>query len=222
MIGIKYPNIKFREYIDYISKYCKNNNLTLIIKGSLAVNKACEYSDIDLIIFGKLNKNNIYEIIYNYNNPLLINISKNPKGMLIITYENDISIDLDLREAIIKEDIIQENKILVNNGVNLSKTIIRYKLKISDYCKNHSKKLFEILKLIIKGTNKYLSNKETVANEFLHEIIEKCEKYFGIKIICFNNNYKNDIQLIYNELLKKYDIDKDKQIYFNKLIGGII
>jgi hypothetical protein len=220
MIEIKYPNNKFREYINFISKYCVKNNLTLILKGSLAENNACEYSDIDLVIFGKLNKNNIYEIIYNYNNPLLINLSTNPKGMLITTYENDISVDLDIRKTIIAEDIIPENKILVNNGVNLSKSIISYRIKISDYCKNHSKKLFEILKLIIKGTNKYLSIKEKVANDILIEIKEKCKKYFGINNLDYNNNYKHDVQLIYNELLNKYDIDRMKKIYFNKLLRG--
>jgi hypothetical protein len=219
MIELKYPNIKFREYIEFISEYCKNNNLTLILKGSLAINKACEYSDIDLVIFGKFTKNIIYEVIHNYNNPLLINLSTNPKGMLIITYENGISIDLDIRETIIEEDIIQENKILINNGLNLSRNITRYYLNISDYCNNCSNELYEILKLIIKGTNKYLSNKEAVANEFLTEIKEKCEKYFGIKDLKYNNNYKNDMQLIYKYLRLKNNIDIKIQNYIEKIIG---
>jgi hypothetical protein len=219
MIELNYPNINFKEYIGFISKYCKKYNLTLILKGSLAVNKACEYSDIDLVIFGKLNKSNIYEIIYNYNKPLLINLSTNPKGMLIITYENGISIDLDIRETIIKEDIIQEDRILVRNGFNLSKHIIRHDLDISDYCDIYSNELFEILKLIIKGTNKYLSNKEAVANEFLIEIKEKCQKYFDIDDLNYTNNYKNDIQLVYKYLRSEYNIDTIKQKYIEKIIG---
>ena len=219
MIEIKYPNIKFREYINFISEYCKNNNLTLILKGSLAVNKACEYSDIDLVLLGKLDKNSIYEIVYNYNNPLLLNISTNPKGMLIVSYENNISIDMDIRKTIIEKDIIPENKILVNNGINLSKSIIRYKLNISDYRNNYSNELYEILKLIIKGTNKYLSNNKTIANDFLVEIKEKYKKYFGTEELNFNNEYRHDVQIIYNDILRKNDIDKTKQTYFNKLLG---
>jgi predicted nucleotidyltransferase len=218
MVELKYPNIKFREYINFISKYCEQSNLTLILKGSLADNSACEYSDIDLIVFGKLKEDNIYEIIYDYNNPLIINISTNPKGMLIITYENGICIDLDIRKTIIEEDIIQKNKILVNNGINLSQSIIRYGLDISDYSNNYQHELFEIFKLIIKGTNKYLSNKGTVANEFLIEIKEKCKSYFGIDELGFNNNYKHDIQLIYKHLLLKNDIDKTKLKYFDILL----
>ena len=218
MIELNYPSILFREYIEYISNYCKKYNLTLILKGYLAISNACEYSDIDLVIFGKLDKNNIYEIVNNFNNPLLINISTNPKGMLIITYENNISVDLDVRKTIIEDDIIQDNKILVNNGINLSESIIRYELNIFDYCKNHSKELFEILKLIIKGTNKYLSNNKTAANDFLIEIKEKCKKYFCIEELNYNNNYKHDIKLIYNDLLTKYEIDNIKQKYFNKLL----
>jgi predicted nucleotidyltransferase len=219
MIELKYPNTNFMEYIKFISKCCVKNNLTLILKGSLAENTACKYSDIDLLIFGELNNKNVFEIVDKYNIPLLINISTNPKGMLIITYENSISVDLDIRKTIIEEDIIQNNKIIINNGINLSNSIIRYDLNILDFNSIYSIELLEILKLMIKGTNKYLSKKETIANEFLVEIKEKCKLYFGIMELKFNNNFKHDIILIYKYIVSKYNLDEKKQKYFNKLFN---
>ena len=53
---------------------------------------------------------------------------------------------------------------------------------------------------------------------FLIEIKEKCKKYFCIEELNFNNNYKHDIKLVFNDLLTKYEIDKIKQIHFNKLL----
>ena len=219
MVELKYPNTSFVEYIEFISKYCIKNNLTLILKESLAENTACEYSDIDLLIFGELNNKNITEIVHNYNIPLLINISTIPKGMLIITYENGFSIDLDVRKTIIEEDITQNNKIIINNGISLSKSIIRYDLNIMDFNSVYSIELLEILKLIIKGTNKYLSGKETCANEFLVEIKDKCKLYFGIMEFQFDNNYEHDIILIYKYIISKYNLDEMKHKYFNKLLS---
>lgn len=84
----------------------------MILKGSLTKGTATKFSDIDLIILGSIDSSKVDKIISIYGNPVMTNFTENPKGILILIYQDNISVDLDIRETISQEDL-QNSKVLL-------------------------------------------------------------------------------------------------------------
>lgn len=56
---IDYPSSNYRNYIESIYEFCKNNRFSMILKGSLAKGTATKFSDIDLIILGNIDSSKV-------------------------------------------------------------------------------------------------------------------------------------------------------------------
>lgn len=102
---INYPALNYKNYIERIYEFCKDNKFSMILKGSVANGIATKFSDIDLIILGDITGEKVDELITLYDNPIMINFTENPKGILILVYQDNTSVDLDLRETISQEDL---------------------------------------------------------------------------------------------------------------------
>ncbi|MDF2880496.1 MAG: polymerase beta domain protein region [Clostridiaceae bacterium] len=214
-LNINYPSLNHKNYIESAYEFCKSNNLSMILKGSLAKDTATRYSDIDLIIFGHMECSKIDEIITVYGNPVMTNFTENPQGILILIYKNAISVDLDLRETITKEDLINSNVLLkYNTNFILNNEIIRKNIT-SIYMPDRPL-WYKTLRLLHKGIIKYLSNKTDSAYDFLCEIKENLSM-LEIKDLNFNNNFVNDIQCIFNRLCNEFQVDSEIITLFNDL-----
>lgn len=214
-VHINYPSLNHKNYIESLYRFCEKNEFSMILKGSLAKAVATKYSDIDLIILGNITRDEVDEIITLYDKPIMTNFTENPKGILILVYPDNISVDLDIRETISQEDLI-DSKVLLKYDKNYilnDQSIIRRAIT-SDYIPNRPT-WYKILRLLHKGTLKYLSNKTDSAYNFLTEIKEKLDD-ININNLKFNDNFEEDIQSIFNELCKRFEVDSEiKSLFYN-------
>lgn len=219
-LDIRYPTCNYRSYIQCIYEFCERNKLSMILKGSLAKGNATKYSDIDLIVLGDIDDERIDEIITLYGKPIMTNFTENPKGILILVYEDSISVDLDLRETISYEDL-QDSKILLKYDANfiISKKEIRKRIN-SNYMPNRDL-WYKTLRLLHRATIKYLSNKTDNAYNLLAEI-EGNFKVLDIDNIKLEHNFPVDIQSIYRIMSEKFQIDNHITVLFQKIFQEFI
>lgn len=214
--NIAYPSSNYKNYLECVYEFCKANRFSMILKGSLAKGTATKYSDIDLIILGNIEGSKIDKFITLYGNPVMTNLTENPKGILILVYEDNISVDLDIRETISQEDLVN-SKILLKYDTNFiinNERIIRKQIT-SDYMPNRPV-WYKTLRLLHRGIIKYLSNKTDSAYNLLSEIKENLS-ILEIYNLNFNNNFEDDIQCIFNEFCKKFKVDIQIKVLFNTL-----
>lgn len=213
---IVYPSLNYKNYIECVYKFCRDNRFSLILKGSLANGTATKYSDIDLIILGEIEGFKIDEIITFYSKPVMTNLTENPKGILILVYKDTISVDLDIRESISQEDLVN-CKVLLKYDANFvisTGKIIRKQIT-SKYIPNRPA-WYKTLRLVHRGIIKYLSNKTDNAYDLLSEI-KDILNVLEIYDLNFNNNFRNDIQSISHKICEKFKVDLQIQILFETL-----
>lgn len=219
-LNINYPTNDYRHFIEYITGACKNNKMLLILKGSLIKGTATKYSDIDLVIVGNVTNNKLNQIIVSYDNPIMTNFTENPKGILIIVYKNGLCVDIDVKESISSNDLI-EGKILVGNKEHFRETDkeIRRIMNGMD-CLPEREEWYKIIRLIHRGLIKYLSNKRNEGNNLLLEI-KHSMKYIEINNLKYNDNFKTDINIIFHEICNRYNVCLDIQVLIKNLIEKI-
>lgn len=213
---IDYPSSNYRNYIESVYEFCKNNRFSMILKGSLAKGTATKFSDIDLIILGNIDRSKVDEIISLYGNPVMTNFTENPKGILILIYQDSISVDLDIRETISQQDL-QNSIVLLKYNTNFiidNEEIIRKQVE-SNYIPNRPE-WYKVLRLLHRGTIKYLSNKIDSAYNLLEEIKENL---ISLKItdLSFNNNFEDDIKCIFNKFCREFEVDSQIKVLFHNL-----
>lgn len=215
-LHINYPSLNHKNYIESLYRFCEEHEFSMILKGSLAKGVATKYSDIDLIILGDITSTEVDELITLYDKPIMTNFTENPKGILILVYPDNISVDLDLRETISEEDLM-DCKVLLKyykNYILSDEPIIRIEVITSDYIPNRAT-WYKLLRLLHKGVLKYLSNKTDSAYNFLSEIKEELD-VLNINTRKFNGNFEDDIQCIFNELCMRFEVDSEiKSLFYN-------
>lgn len=218
--NINFPSANHKEYIELIYNYCAKNNLSLILKGSLAKGTASQFSDIDLIITGNIADKNVDEIITLYDVPTMTNFTENPQGILILVYTDTISVDLDIRDTISSEDLTG-SIVLVSHDDNLilnDSNVIRKKIN-SKYMPNRPE-WYKTLRLIHRGLIKFLSGKKESAYELLSEIREKMD-ILGMGGVVYSNSFDLDIKAVYREICKYYEVDKKIMDLFEALFKAL-
>jgi predicted nucleotidyltransferase len=212
---VNYPSLNHKNYIESVYRFCEEHEFSMILKGSLAKGVATKYSDIDLIILGNITRHEVDELITLYDKPIMTNFTENPKGILILVYPDNISVDLDIRETLSQEDLI-DSKVLLKydkNYIISDQSIIRRQIT-SDYIPNRPS-WYKVLRLLHKGVLKYLSNKTDSAYNFLSEIKESLDT-LNINNLKFNGNFEDDIRGIYNEFCKRFEVDSQiKSLFYN-------
>ncbi|EQB89861.1 putative nucleotidyltransferase [Clostridium punense] len=213
---IDYPSVNYKNYIECVYEFCKSNKFSMILKGSLAKGTATKFSDIDLIILGNLDGSKVDEIISLYGNPVMTNFTENPKGILILAYEDSTSVDLEIRETISQQDL--ENSIVLlrydENFIIDNKNVIRKQVE-SNYMPNRPE-WYKVLRLLHRGTIKYLSNKTHSAYGLLDEIKEGLNS-LGITNLSYSNNFEGDIKLIFHRFCREFQVDSQIKGLFENL-----
>lgn len=213
---IDYPSSNYKNYIESVYEFCEKNRFSMILKGSLAKGTATKFSDIDLIILGNIDSHKVDEIILLYGNPVMTNFTENPKGILILVYQDNISVDLDIRERISQQDL-NNSIVLLKYDTNFiidNKEIIRKKVE-SNYIPNRPE-WYKVLRLLHRGTIKYLSNKTDSAYNILEEIKESLT-LLKITDLSFSNNFKDDIKCIFDKFCKEFKVDSQIEVLFYNL-----
>lgn len=213
---VNYPSENHRNYIRCAFEFCKDNGFSMILKGSLAKGTATKFSDIDLIISGNTDNSKVDEVITLYGNPVMTNFTENPKGILILLYQDNISVDLDIRETISQEDMVN-SKVMLKNDENFiinNREIIRKQIT-SEYMPDRPE-WYKVLRLLHRGTIKYLSNKTESAYDLLQETKDSLDK-LKITDLVYKNNFEEDIQCIFNKFCIEFNVDTQIKVLFNNL-----
>ncbi len=213
---IDYPSESHKNYIESVCKFCEKNELTMILKGSLAKGTATEFSDIDLVISGNIGDSAIDGMIALPGDPVMTNLTENPEGILILVYRNGISVDLDLRETISQKDL-REGIVMTGPADNVAEADgepVRKKVN-SKYVPERPE-WYKTLRLMHKGTVKYLSGKKESAYGFLDETKEKLPslKVSGLK---FGVGFEEDMKRVFDEFCKEFEIGPDIKAVFYDL-----
>ena len=161
------PTKEHAEYIEYMKNVCNQNRLSLVLKGSLAHDTAKPFSDIDLLLFGDIDVKILDDIISGYDSIVMTNLTENPKGIYILNYKNGISVDLDIRESILNEEL-DNNVILCNFGFRIEKEVKRSaitKCHISE-----RSQWYKTIRLIHRCCIKFLCGKADVAEGLADEV----------------------------------------------------
>jgi hypothetical protein len=167
--NIDWPTERHKAFGEYILNVCMANEIGLLLKGSIANGTARPYSDIDVSIYGNVSKDIIEKILYGFENPLMINASEKPPGLLIVAYRKGLALDLGIKGG----EGFDEN----GESISLVRPAIpghRMRRSTEEYLKTigRNDKYSKTSKLIHKGLLKYLNGKRDVAGEFIKEIIE--------------------------------------------------
>lgn len=176
---INYPTPKHRKYIDYMQAICNEQQLSLVLEGSLAAGKAGRFSDIDLILAGNIAAEQLEKIISGYDSLAMINYTEKPKGILILNYMDGISVDLDIRKTVLREEIAV-NHILCDFGFDFGKNVERFELRMD--LAPERPLWYKNLRLIHRCCLKYLTGKIENADGLAKEVAEGVEQCCGIKI----------------------------------------
>ncbi|GKX30906.1 hypothetical protein SH1V18_33860 [Vallitalea longa] len=108
-----------KNFVEKVYAYCKQNEFTMILKGSLLKGTATKFSDIDLVILGEIFEQQADELISLYGEPVMTNYTKNPKGILILLYKDTLSVDLDIRETV-SEYELKNSRVLLRYDRNIN------------------------------------------------------------------------------------------------------
>ena len=202
---------KQTEFINYAEKFAWDNKTLIILGGSFSKGTATEFSDIDIYI-NTDNPSVVYNFIYGYGQPIYISQTVNPKGILIVIYENGVALDLE----IVKCDIQSEKLFLLKNS-NMKMDINE---DIAETFVLSQDKMYSVARLFHRSIIKYLSGKEETGISVLKEIsgiintvYEENKNYifnYGTvlkdfeKISLLPQEYKNLLESLKNALIVKY------------------
>ena len=162
-----FPTIEHEKYIDYMKSICNQNQLSLILKGSLAHGTAKKFSDIDLLLCGKMSASLLDQMISGFDKIVMTNQTENPKGIYILNYENGISVDLDIRQSVLSSDI-SNNLVLCDYGFEITDNIKR-RVITSDYMPERPE-WYKTIRLIHRCCVKYLCGKMDIAQGLADEV----------------------------------------------------
>jgi RNA-binding protein YhbY len=132
-----------------------------------------------------------------------------------LIYQDNISVDLDIREAISQEELI-DSKILLNYDENfiINSKDIRKQIT-SEYIPSRPE-WYKLLRLLHRGIIKYLSNKTDSAYKLLSEVKDNLND-LKITDLSFTNNFEDDIKCIFNRLCKEFEINSQIKVLFGNL-----
>lgn len=217
---ITFPTDDFKDYMEFIYSYCVERGFSLILKGSLANGTAKQNSDIDLIVLGAITNEDIDNIISQYNTPVMTNYTENPKGIFIIVYKNGICVDLDLRDRITTEDL-KDAFVLDRNNSNfiVGNEVIRKTDVVSKFLPNRPE-WYKTLRLIHRGTIKFLCDKKDVAWELLTEVKDSLNS-IGVRQDNYKGCFKEDMTEIFNCICDKYDVEYEIKVLFQGLFNQL-
>ncbi len=195
-------------FIEYAKKFANDNKIHILLGGSFSKGTETPFSDIDLYLFTD-NKITLHDFIYNYGRPVYISQTINPKGIIIVIYENGVALDLE----IVKGTVKSHNYFSLKTEV---KCCIEINSDIADNFVLCSDKLYSVARLFHRSAIKYLSGKHEFGISVLSEIADELKTAYD-KGKTFKQNFSEIISLFE----KTYPLTNDYKNILNHLIDYI-
>lgn len=198
-----------QNFISYAKQFAQKNHIHIWLGGSFSKGTETPFSDIDLYLKTD-NLQAVRDFIYGYNSrPVYISATANPKGILVVIYENGIALDLE----IICTDYSENTDYFHIGGVKqLSAEIndeIACRLIFSDNV------MYSLARLFHRSLIKYLSGKKDAGISVLEEIAH------ALQINTSSDNYKNNLLFVLSEFENRYSLPGDYKKELERLIKYI-
>ena len=179
-----------KQYIEYVMRFAEENKSHIWLSGSFLDGTATVFSDVDISAF--CDTKNLKELIYGYGEPVYISFTHKPLGILIIIYEDGVSVDLEIIEKI----NIADSKFFHTDDIKLYDYSRNEKL-----CKDFSLRddmHYQISRLLHRSLIKFLSGKQDIGVSVANEVAV----FNNFNIVIDKANYRNsivDLLKIFNE-----------------------
>ena len=206
MIAMNFPTDLHQQYVTALKTYCIKHQIGFYITGSVASGTAFQYSDIDVVLVSADFSRHINALSNLLQNPIMTNVTENPKGILILIYESGFCVDMDLRLSISMAEIAEMSSI-----VQVPKTLIEDSplANRDEHIYDHFKSEFSWyseLRLIHRSLIKYLAHKNKSAFALLDELIE-CHLALEKPAIYDQKTYVCTIKCVLEFYVKQYDVE---------------
>lgn len=169
---------KQTEFIDYAKKFACANKVLIVLGGSFSKGTATKFSDIDIYI-NTDNPSVVYNFIYGYGRPVYISQTLNPRGILIVIYENGVAVDLEVVKCNIQSEklfLLKDSTVKMEINENIAEKFIL-----------SQDEMYSVARLFHRSIIKYLSGKKETGISVLKEISE-----------IINTAYEEDKKYIFN------------------------
>ena len=195
-----------QRYIQYLSEFAKENKVHIWLGGSFLKGNATAYSDVDISVCCKAEQ--AKQLIYGYGDPVFLSRTSNPMGILIVIYEDGVSVDLEIVKSIEKTgvDFFHQEDIKVfdyKRDEDIYKEIVM-----------RDDKPYQVSRLFHRSLIKYLSGKEDIGISIANEIAT----FLEIADCIDQSNYMKEIRLLLDDFSKLYPLEKE----YAKLLEEII
>ena len=195
-----------QRYIQYLSEFAKENKVHIWLGGSFLKGNATAYSDVDISVCCKAEQ--AKQLIYGYGDPVFLSRTSNPMGILIVIYEDGVSVDLEIVKSIEKTgvDFFHQEDIKVfdyKRDEDIYKEIVM-----------RDDKPYQVSRLFHRSLIKYLSGKEDIGISIANEIAT----FLEIADCIDQSNYMKEIRRLLDDFSNLYPLEKE----YAKLLEEII
>ena len=185
------------KYIDYIKEFANKNDVHIWLGGSFLRGNATPFSDVDISIY--CNVDLLDEFIHGYGTPVYISYTLNPKGILIVIYEDSVAVDLEVIKKIdISDDeFFHAEDIKKTDYVRDETTCERFALQ------NDTQ--YQMSRLFHRSMIKFLAGKKDAGLSVADEI----SAYMGIEKTFDDKNFKSQITQVLNKYNDRYKLPEE-------------
>lgn len=151
------------------------------------------FFDVDISTF--CNTENLNELIYGYGKPVYISFTHKPLGILIVIYEDGVTVDLEIIEKI----DISDSEFFHTNDIKLYDYSRNEKL-----CKEFALRddmHYQISRLFHRSLIKFLSGKQDIGVSIANEVATFINCNIFINKACYRNNII-ELLNVFNEQYK--------------------
>ncbi|MBO4864861.1 MAG: hypothetical protein J5517_10890 [Eubacterium sp.] len=187
----KCPTDIHKAFLEYAIGFFEEKSCKALLKGSICKGTAHRFSDIDLVL-KRMDKETADSFIYGFGDVALISRTERPAGIIIVIYTNGLSLDLDFRDKITREEF--ENSDIIGNEFE-SEDIGEELSRCENILESEKTDEWESMKrLFHRSLIKWLGGKTESGYSILKEITDfmKNEK---IDIPDFSGDYKHDFRV---------------------------
>ncbi len=197
------------KYIDYIKEFAYKNNVHIWLGGSFLRGNATPFSDVDISIY--CDADLLDEFIHGYGNPVYISYTLNPKGILIVIYEDGVAVDLE----VIKNIEISDDERFHAEDIK-KKNYIRDEMICEKFSLRNDAP-YQMARLLHRSMIKFLAGKKDAGLSVADEISE----YMGIEKTFDEDNYKTQIIQILKKYNDRYKLPEKYLKVLNALTDGL-
>ena len=198
-----------RKYIQYAKEYAEANRKHIWLGGSFLHGNPTTFSDVDIsACFGK---DSLKEFIYGYGKPIYISHTTNPKGIIIVIYEDGVAVDLEVIESISALDNVFFHLESIKNHFYLRNSGI-----YREICQKTDVS-YQTARLFHRSLIKYLAGKIEAGVSVANEIVA----FLKIDSNVTESNYKNGITNLIEQYCDKYPLDEEYRSLCYELINSI-